>query len=622
LTNGHNSPANIHINMMKRVPMLLNFRRHQMPRRTNCYSCPSIYLVRSYYVVVSMMLFSFLGSSNAFHFPSKISCFDANIGDKYASTIYFGSAATTSHSVPCYSLPAKVSETYNLDAIEKEITSDQSSQRSKFNKSSRWNKRRAKRRRRNDRQATLPPKLADKSTAYISKSPRRKGRRIPKTIRDDAQMPLWLSRYENEDFVTPYFGNVSSQSATSVRKPTERDISHMQRLHLALNGIYRHPSTSSSGMQSTSETPASSFSTDIPDAIPYFTPFEVYEIMDSIRVAANENTNLMAGCADFLYLMLTLEEEGVLTRNIETLSSNGEPWDDETLNSNGEPWDDETLNSNGEPWDDDDIGNSYGNVDWENGPERTGVGGDGPEPFSIMTRDVLVAAAFHYCDCVRARKAGVYEYARQAMEASLDMSLWKEPEEVKSKEQLSLPSYVEQFDRVDIDQEQDRATTAVVEGEAMVVGTDRVRNSPVEHYGDESVKIVAGAARLKRAEIMATTVNSSGSLISKGAAGKANDDAEILRSFLVSLSEDWRALVIRSAACLYRLKGITDDLDFDDSVEDGTNNVSTGSSVLTWSTNVVARDAFKVYAPLAQRLGMHRLKSELENRAFRILYPR
>ena len=41
-------------------------------------------------------------------------------------------------------------------------------------------------------------------------------------------------------------------------------------------------------------------------------------------------------------------------------------------------------------------------------------------------------------------------------------------------------------------------------------------------------------------------------------ANPSNDDSEILRSFLVSLSEDWRALVIRSAACLYRLMGIVD----------------------------------------------------------------
>ena len=71
--------------------------------------------------------------------------------------------------------------------------------------------------------------------------------------------------------------------------------------------------------------------------------------------------------------------------------------------------------------------------------------------------------------------------------------------------------------------------------------------------------------------------------------------------------------MIRSAACLYRLKGITDELD--------DTNMST-TSALNRSTNTVARDAFKVYAPLAQRLGMQRLKSDLENRAFRILYPR
>ena len=39
-----------------------------------------------------------------------------------------------------------------------------------------------------------------------------------------------------------------------------------------------------------------------------------------------------------------------------------------------------------------------------------------PKSF-IMTREVLVAAAFHYCDCVRARKAGVYDVVRVLMEA-------------------------------------------------------------------------------------------------------------------------------------------------------------------------------------------------------------
>lgn len=475
--------------------------------------------------------------------------------------------------------PVQGSETYNLDEVEGEIINQQSS-RPKCNKSG-MNEKNTKRRRRRSDGRVFPPKLTERSNSYTSRgraSDRKKTHRNPKSFRD-AQMPPWLARYENENFAAPNYPRKKSQSTSDI-KPTERDISNMQRLHLALNGIFSQPQK------------------NVPEIIRPYSTSEIHDIMDAIRVASHENTNLMAGCADFLYLMLTLEEEGVLIS--------------------------EPLNR--EPWDDDDISNGY--LDWENRPERC----DGAEPFSIMTRDVLVAAAFHYCDCVRARKAGVYDYARQTMEASLDMSVWKEPE-IEKRKQLALPSRLDDLDGLDIYSEshvkqdvdrkgsQDSATSY-----NMAVGTNRYTqqgNSSIDYYGDESVKIVADATRLKRAEIMATTINSNGSLISSGATSKSKVDAEILRTFLVSLSEDWRALVLRSAACLYRLKGITDDLNFvQKSLGDDCTNASTGSATLTRSTNVVARDAFKVYAPLAQRLGMQRLKSEIENKAFRILYPR
>ncbi len=484
-----------------------------------------------------LLILTFLDGSSAFHLSKKPFYVDPQL-----------------RSENC----AKGSEVYTLSAIENRITTEQSSQRPKLDKYSRLNKERG----------TI----------------RKKGRRNPKTL-GGAQilMPPWLSRYENEDLTTPFYISDTFQS-TSVKKPSYERESHVQRLHLALNGVFR---------QTLSSETSTSSSTDmmIPEVIPHFTKLEIHEIMDSIRVASRENTQLMAGCADFLYLMLTLEEEGALDRS-------------------GAVW-------NNEPWDDDDI-SSNGRLDWENGSEL--ISGGPTEPFSIMTRDVLVAAAFHYCDCVRARKAGVYDYTRQAMEASFGL-------EVGKRGQLSLPHHLDQLEEVggmdperrdeyDVVTKGSQSIITVAECEAMVVGAECVGNSQVGYYGDESVKIVAGAARLKRAEIMATTINSSGSLISKGPVGKSNVDAEILRSFLVSLSKDWRSLVIRSAACLYRLKGITDDVDTEGAVDNGT------CSALTRSTNIIARDAFKVYAPLAQRLGMQRLKSELENRAFRILYPR
>eukprot|EP00956_Cyclotella_meneghiniana_P042589 scaffold248574_cov109-Cyclotella_meneghiniana.AAC.2 len=153
-------------------------------------------------------------------------------------------------------------------------------------------------------------------------------------------------------------------------------------------------------------------------------------------------------------------------------------------------------------------------------------------------------------------------------------------------------------------------------------------NSSVQKYGEDAARIAREAAKLKRVEVMATTVN--GKYVSRNSleprtrmksksvnAGSLSSDASILRSFLVTISEDWGALVIRSAACLYRLKGIIDE---------GNHSKirrSSNSRLVHSSTSMqTARDALKVYAPLAQRMGMQRLKSQIENTAFRILYPR
>jgi len=522
---------------------------------------------------MSIILVAYFAMSDAFnlHAPN----FYSHLGSLPSMPKRGTTKTGLRQSLKIYSAPAKYSDSYDLDAIEEEIMSEQSLLQPN-NKSIR-SKRRQKGKRRNAKHSTLPTEPTANKTSNT-----KKGRRRSKKFgsASSAPMPPWLAQYENEDFAGPFYLAEESQSAyysvdgigSTYDNENEQIIapSQMQRLQFALNGIFYHPPTNNNVHPT-----ATDAGTVVPEAIPYFTPSEIYEVMDAIHVASHDNSKLMAGCADFLYLMLTLEEEGVLTSDF--LSS--EPWDDDA-----------------------DVG-TEDNM-WENGAKERGRR---PEPQSIMTRDVLVAAAFHYCDCVRARKAGVYDYARQAMEASLDMSIWKE---LEKKKQLWLPPAVENTG------DGDATTSAVEDSKSIVVSTmkkvTRRGQSPIEHYGEGALKIAASAARLKRAEIMATTVNSNGSQTSRG-----DTNPEILRSFLVSLSEDWRALVIRSAACLYRLKGIVDD---------GANGDETGKStgsVILSTTNInTARDALSVYGPLAQRMGMQRLKTELENTAFKLLYPR
>jgi ppGpp synthetase/RelA/SpoT-type nucleotidyltranferase len=77
------------------------------------------------------------------------------------------------------------------------------------------------------------------------------------------------------------------------------------------------------------------------------------------------------------------------------------------------------------------------------------------------------------------------------------------------------------------------------------------------------------------------------------AAIRTPNDAQHVRHLLLTETVDWRALAIRAGAVLYQMKH-----------------------------PAAARIALRIYAPLSSRLGMHKLKNELEESAFRMLYPR
>lgn len=124
----------------------------------------------------------------------------------------------------------------------------------------------------------------------------------------------------------------------------------------------------------------------------------------------------------------------------------------------------------------------------------------------------------------------------------------------------------------------------------------------------EAAMIARGAARLKRAEMLAQAVRG----VADGRAVWTQDEASQMRGMLLSMMEDWRALALRCVACLFRLEGIL-------------YVIGQGSSLYTersFEMVQAAREALRVHAVLAQRLGMHRLKARIEERAFLILYRR
>mmetsp|Transcript_3566 Transcript_3566/g.5420 ORF Transcript_3566/g.5420 Transcript_3566/m.5420 type:complete len:989 (+) Transcript_3566:180-3146(+) len=147
--------------------------------------------------------------------------------------------------------------------------------------------------------------------------------------------------------------------------------------------------------------------------------------------------------------------------------------------------------------------------------------------------------------------------------------------------------------------------------------------SGIESFGTHAVKIALDAARLKSMETLASEV-----VVARNSA-LDSQDARNLRSLLLSVNEegDWRALAIRSAACLYRLEGLEahrslSSTSSSSSTDDGNGSVKKQRArVPTLEESRASQEALHIYAPLAARLGMFRLKTELEDAAFRILYP-
>jgi len=120
----------------------------------------------------------------------------------------------------------------------------------------------------------------------------------------------------------------------------------------------------------------------------------------------------------------------------------------------------------------------------------------------------------------------------------------------------------------------------------------------MSEYGEDSVKIAKDAGKLKKFEMMFA------SMVENNLDDAESTDARNLRNLLLAECGDWRALVIRSAACVFRLKGL---------LQHGVDNAEARRT---------ASDALLIFAPLASRFGMFRLKNEIEDCAFRVLRPK
>lgn len=117
-----------------------------------------------------------------------------------------------------------------------------------------------------------------------------------------------------------------------------------------------------------------------------------------------------------------------------------------------------------------------------------------------------------------------------------------------------------------------------------VEDTDYTLDQCRAEFGDTVAGLVDGVTKLSQLEVGDST------------------QAETIRKLVVAMSRDVRTLVVKLA--------------------DRVHNARTWRYVKTTSAQKKARETLDVYAPLANRLGMNAIKTELEELSFKVLYPK
>lgn len=116
--------------------------------------------------------------------------------------------------------------------------------------------------------------------------------------------------------------------------------------------------------------------------------------------------------------------------------------------------------------------------------------------------------------------------------------------------------------------------------------TEATREEITELFGEEIAQLVDGVTKLTQLELQSDRAK----------------QAENFRKLLLAMSKDIRVLLVKLADRLHNMRTL--------------HHVPKEER-----RHRIAHETMDIYAPLAERIGMHDIKDELEDRAFRELYP-
>lgn len=217
---------------------------------------------------------------------------------------------------------------------------------------------------------------------------------------------------------------------------------------------------------------------------------------------------------------------------------------------------------------------------------------------SFCTKEILLGCIWHFSETLEARHRGLLEsnfIRNNVLHRHEDYENRALPF-LKMENALVIPA-VQTFESK-IQTEARQVLNNVIPAETLATSPIPAMTLFPTSLSDDSLKfdawtIARCAARMKRVELLSRAI---------GAESLNHNDADCIRCLLLTVEGfDWRALMIR---CIFNLCEI---------------KISNGRSKELIRT---AREGLLVFGPLASMLGLHDLKAQIEDNAFRVLYPR